>query len=536
MSDTPPPERPRVRVSAGSSNDRLGALTTDQVSTMVGKLTSDSLQNFAARYGLGTGNLLSSSTYGFNPMTRLQQLLEWAYRGSWVVGVGCDVVAEDMTRMGVEMNSETSPDDLERLLTAERELMLWQTLADTIRWSRLYGGALMVMMIDGQDFAAELDTDTIAPEQLRGFMVLDRWMVQPTFSDLILDYGPDYGLPRFYDVVQNAPFMPRQRIHSSRVLRMDGVTLPFRQRLAENGWGMSIIERLYDRLIAFDSGTLGVSQLLFRAYVRVYKVDGYRAIMAADGTQLIEKFMRAVDMMRMLQSNEGLSVIDAKDEMEAMTYSFAGMPEALELLAQQIAGALQIPMVRLMGQSPRGMNATGDSDFRQYDYLIRAAQESRLRRPLTTIYKVLYQSTLGKPPPPNWNFQFRSINPLSEMEKAEIAERDTGTIASAHGAGIIDTATALKELKQSSILTGRWTNIDDDMIADAEENAPAPWDAEAQQGMPGMTGGGPPGMMGGKGPPGTALKLPTSAPGGQKPSGGFDHAPQWYRRERQARG
>lgn len=538
-------DRPVIRVPAGSSSERLGHLTTDQVSRFVGKLTGDSLQNFAARYGLGTGNLLSQSSYGFHPLSRLQQLLEWAYRGSWIVGVGCDVVAEDMTRMGVEMNSDTPPDLIEELLGAERDLMLWQSLADTIRWARLFGGALMVMLIDGHDFAEPLDIEAVAPGQLKGFMVLDRWMVQPTFSNLILDYGPDYGLPEFYVVVQNAPFMPKQTIHHSRIVRIDGVGLPFRQRLAENGWGMSIIERLYDRLLAFDSGTLGVSQLLFRAYIRVYKVDGYRQIMAATGTQLIEKFMDSINMMRMLQSNEGLSVIDAKDEIEALTYSFAGVPETLQLLGQQISGALGIPMVRLMGESPRGMNATGESDFKQYDYLIGQQQENRLRRPLDRVYRVMWQSVLGEPPPPEWNFRFRPITQLSEAEKADIAERDTATVVAAHSAGLVTTSTAMKELKQSSIVTGRWTNIQDEDIKEAEEEAPAPWDQEAQQGPPGMGGmmggkpGGPPGAMGGKpvaGGMGGNLKLPGAQPGagggGQDRAPLGDHSAAWYRRER----
>jgi phage-related protein (TIGR01555 family) len=546
MSDNPP-QRPTIRIPAGSDRDRLGRLTTDQVTEVVSKLThtSDSLQNFAARYGLGTGNLLSGSTYGFYPISRLQQLTEWAYRGSWIVGVGCDVVAEDMTRCGVQMNSETDPGDIEELLRAEQDLCLWQNLCDTIRWARLYGGCLMVMMVDGQNMEDELDPETVPEDGLKGFMPVDRWMVQPTFSDLVLDYGPDYGMPRYYDMIATAPYMPRQRIHYSRVLRMDGVTLPFRQRLAENGWGMSILERLYDRLLAFDSGTLGTAQLLFRAYVRVYKVKGYRAIMASDTPALAEKFLKSVEMMRMLQSNEGMSVIDSEDEVEALTYSFAGLADTLQLLGQQIAGALGIPMVRLFGQSPSGMNATGESDFRQYDYLINAQQESRLRRPLTRVYKVMWQSVLGRQPPDTWNFQFKSISELSEKEKAELAQRDCETVVAAHNAGIISTAMAMKELKQSSIITGRFTNITDEDIEDADEQPP-PW--EAQEGMPPGMGGAPGGPGGGQaggmgagmkmgGAGGVGVKLSSSPSGGNGGGfgGGGDSVPRsaaWHRRER----
>ena len=237
-----PPEQPRIRVPAGSSNDHLGNLTTD------------ALTNFVARLGVSAGNQLSGSTYNFLPISRLQQLMEWAYRGSWIIGAAVDVVADDMTRAGIQMNSDTDPDDIEQLSTAINEMLLWPMLNETIKWSRLYGGALMVMQIDGQDMATELDPATVGEGQLKGFMVLDRWMVQQTFSDIVLDYGPDYGQPRFYDVIATAPFMPRQRIHYTRCVRMDGVTLcRFASVSPRTGWGMSVIERLYDRLLAFDS-------------------------------------------------------------------------------------------------------------------------------------------------------------------------------------------------------------------------------------------------------------------------------------------
>ena len=520
MSDQPSsgqPERQRVRVPAGSSNDRLGHLTTDAIT------------NFVARIGIGTGNQLAASSYNFMPISRIQQMLEWAYRGSWIIGAAVDCVADDMTRAGIQMNSDTDPDDIEQLQTAMHETLLWQSLNETVKWSRLYGGALMVMQIDGQDMATELDPETVSEGQLKGFMVLDRWMVQQTFSDLVLDYGPDYGMPRFYDVIATAPFMPRQRIHYTRCVRMDGVTLPFRQKLSENGWGMSVIERLYDRLIAFDSGTMGAAQLLYKAYLRTYKVEGYRNLIGAGGP-LQERFARTMELMRIMQSNEGMTVIDAKDEFETHAYSFSGIPETLMILGQQISGALGIPLVRLFGQSPSGMNATGESDIRLYYDMINSTQEARLRRPLTRVFDVFWQSVLGKPAPDTWGFSFRSLRQLDELEKAELAQRDADTINMLHQGGIISTTIALLELKQSSIITGRFTNITEEDIEDSKQ-APPPWEPPdpAAGGMPGMPGmmpgmpgapphpglpGAPPGMPGAK-PPGFG-----GGAAGAKPPGG----------------
>src|SRR5271163_1863311 len=72
----------------------------------------DSYQNFIQSVGLGTDNSMSGSTYGFNPITRIRTLLEWIYRGSWLGGVAIDVVADDMTREGVEIISDNDPDEI----------------------------------------------------------------------------------------------------------------------------------------------------------------------------------------------------------------------------------------------------------------------------------------------------------------------------------------------------------------------------------------------------------------------------------------
>jgi hypothetical protein len=226
-----------------------------------------------------------------------------------------------------------------------------------------------------------------------------------------------------------------------------------------------------------------------------------------------------MELMRMLQSNEGLTVIDMEDEFETHEYSFGGVSETLLMLGQQISGALGIPLVRLFGQSPAGLNSTGDSDWRNYETMVNATQEARLRRPLTTVFKVLWRSTLGTDPPPTFGFKFNPLTVLTEAEKAEIAQRDADTIKLLHDGGVITTTIALKELKQSSVVTGRFTNIQESDIKDSEE-APAPWEQPPPgQGLPGMPGA--PGAPGGAGKGGGApgANVP-GVPGGTPPPPG----------------
>lgn len=433
--------------------------------------TRDSFQNFAARTGVGTDSMASGNTYGFNPISRNRVQLEWMYRGSWLVGKAVDVVAEDMTRAGVDLNGTANPDDIETLHQAMNRLQIWQAINDTIKWARLYGGAIAVMLIDGQDVATPLRLETVAKDQFKGLLVLDRWMVQPSLQRPVTEYGPYLGKPEFYNVNQNAPALINKEVHYSRVIRIEGYELPFWQQQTENGWGLSVVERLYDRLVAFDSTTQGAAQLVYKAHLRTYKVKDLRKIISAGGP-VMDALVKQMELIRKFQSNEGLTLMDGEDEFETHQYAFAGLADVTLQFGQQLSGAIDIPLVRLFGQSPSGMNATGESDLRNYYDSINAQQERRLRLPVTTLLDVMYRSELGSEPPSSFSYRFNPLWQMSEKERADIANTIATAVATVEESALITKETALKELRQSSDITGVFSNISDDEIDAAKGEEP----------------------------------------------------------------
>ena len=444
------------------------------------KQTKDSFTNFSANLGYGTANQLSGGYYNFDYLTRNRTQLEAAYRTSWIIRQAIDCAAEDMIRAGIEFEGTLPPDQIDKLSAAMLDFQVWQRLCDTARWARLFGGCIAVMLIDGQDVTTPLNVDSIGPGQFRGLLVLDRWLVQPTLTDLIVTLGPELGMPKFYQVVADAQALAAQKIHHSRVLRMDGLPLPYYQHLVENGWGESIIENIHDRVLAFDSGTLGAAQLAFKAHLRTLKIDGFRDIVAMGG-QAYQGLIKSIEFMRLTQSNEGITILDAKDEFDTHTYTFAGISDIILQMAQQLSGALQIPLIRLLGQSPAGLNSSGESDLRTYYDNVGKTQEQKLRRPLTRLIDVMCRS-LEIELPPDFQFKFRPLWMLTETEKADIAEKDTRSVVSAFEAGVISQAVAMEELKQSSRVSGRFSNITQEDITSANEEAEVP---SAETALPG---------------------------------------------------
>jgi phage-related protein (TIGR01555 family) len=429
---------------------------------------ADSFQNVQARLGYGAGSQADGGDYSVNYLSRFRFRLEAMYRSSWICGKAVDLVAEDMTKRGIEINSTIDPGENDELMRLWKELQIWDAIADTIKWARLYGGAIAVMLIDGQNFSTPLRIETVKKDQFKGLLVLDRWQVQPTLQNLVQEMGPNMGLPMFYDVIADTLALKSAHIHYSRVIRIDGQDLPYWQRIGEQLWGQSILERLFDRLLAFDSTTQGAAQLVYKAHLRTYKIEALRDIIAMGGPAL-EGLLKQIEFIRSTQSNEGLTLMDTKDEFEAHAYSFAGLDSILLQLAQQVSGALGIPLTKLFGQSPAGLNATGESDIRNYYDSTNQEQERRLRVGVGVLLQITYLSKFGKAIDVGTDFTFRPLWQLTDLEKATMAATITTCVTTAVSGGLTGRQTGLKELRQSSHITGVWGNISDESIAAASD-------------------------------------------------------------------
>jgi len=443
-----------------------------QVNDGNGKLrTADSFANFMANVGHGTGNQNDGSHYGFNPVTRNRVQMEWCYRGSWIAGRVVDCVARDMTREGVDIKTSDDPEKIGELKKEFARMRIWDQLCETIKWARLYGGACAFMMIEGQDPSTPLRLETVRKGQFKGLLPLDRWLLQPSLQDLIPDFGSQFGKPKFYQTVPDSMGMPNMTIHHSRMIRVDGVQLPYWQRISENLWGQSVLERMWDRLIMYDSATTGAAQLTYKAHLRVLQVEGLREIIGMGG-QAMAGLIQQVNMIKTFQSNEGITLLDAKDKFEVNQYGFGGLDSILIQFGEQLCGAVEIPAVRLFGQSPAGFSS-GDSDLRNYYDTIKQNQVSDLGPGVERLYKLGYISVFGTEPPEEFDIEFEHLWQLDELQKSTVTSNTTSAINMAFESQMIDRATAMTELKELSQTVGTFSHIDEKAIKEAESD-PAP--------------------------------------------------------------
>ncbi|WON76314.1 DUF1073 domain-containing protein [Serratia sp. UGAL515B_01] len=389
-----------------------------------------------------------------------RSLIDNAYRSSWLVGAAVDTVAEDMTRNGITITSTLEPDAKQHLQSAWERLALWDSLNNVIKLGRLYGGALGVVLLDDDDMSTPLRVENVKAGTFRGIFPMHRWMVSPSLNERESTLGPDFGQPLFYQVTDTSTGIPPWKIHYSRVIRFEGITLPSQPEQDENGWGISVIERIYDRILAFDSATTAAVQLMNKAHLRTYSMTDLRKILAMGGPAK-DVLLTQMAAIQQGQSIDGLTLMDANDKFETHSYHLNGLPEVLAQFAQQLSGALNIPLVRLFGQSPAGFT-TGDVDLANYYDGIAAQQARQLRRPIYTLMSILHRSVLDKALPEDFAFNFNPLWQMSELERSQVAVQTVEAIGNAVSSGMMKTYAGAEQLRDSSRVTGIGSTIRQD--------------------------------------------------------------------------
>lgn len=165
-----------------------------------------------------------------------------------------------------------------------------------------------------------------------------------------------------------------------------------------------------------------------------------------------------------LRSNFGTQLVEQGTKLTNTQYHFNGLQEVYESMCLNLCGASHYPMTKLFGRSPAGMNATGESDLKNYYDYVDSQREAKLRPALQKLLPVLAMSAWGFVPD-DLDFTFPPLWTPTAKEVAAIAKDKSEAIASAYTNGLMNVDTAQKELRKLEDETGMFGSITDEEIA-----------------------------------------------------------------------
>ncbi len=423
----------------------------------------DAFSNPLFRLGYGSQSPLEATEYPLTRMTDNYALLNSLYRGNWVVQNVVGIIPDDMTKKWFAPAGAVGPEHLKELDRVQRVTALRERVNEGLRWGRLYGGAAGLIMIRGQEgmLGQPLELESIYPGTFQGLYILDRWQGVVPGMELVFEGGEP--VPAYYSIT-DARGNTVAKVHHSRLVRFTGRDLPFLERVAELYWGESEVEALYNDVVKHDNVAANMAALTFRANVDTMEVQNLDQLFSVTSGEQQRRFWNVMQAQSVMKSNFGMQLVNRGDQIKNTQYTFTGLQEVYDSMCLDLSGASRIPVTKLFGRSPAGMNATGESDLRNYYDYVDTLREAKLRPILEKLLPVLAMSAWGAVPD-GLDITFPPLWTPTAAEVAEIALKKAQAIRDTFQAGLFRADTAQRELKKLADETGMFDSISEEEIA-----------------------------------------------------------------------
>lgn len=438
-------------------------------------LTADTFANFLSGLGIFGRDKTASSVYTYAPMNKLQ--LENAYRGDWIARKAIDIPPFDSTRQW--RNWQADKDQIKLLEQTEKKFGVQQKLQQAMVKARLYGGSALIIGVDGNQ-EMPLDPESVGKDGLKWLHVVSRWGLNA--ARRIYDVSSEwYGEPEYYertnfDTGGTGSLNANLRLHPSRVIRLNGLDHPDPE-FATEIWGDSVVQLIDDAVKQAGGVSGSIAALIAEAKVDILKIPELTEIMSTDeGTKKLVGRFQASNVAKSVINS---LLIDANEEHDTRQLTFHGMPEVLQMYLLIACGAVDIPATRFLGQSPVGMNATGESDTRNYYDRLKSDQATRTTPVMAPLDEIIIRHTFGSRDPAIY-YEWASLWQLSDSEKSVIAKTNAEATNLDATAGLVPESALAKGRQNQLIEAGTYPGLE---VAIEEAEAAgefSPHDPQAQ--------------------------------------------------------
>lgn len=459
------------------------------VEALIGSKEMQNEKSWMAKNGMADVLGFSESLLGFNPggigvqlsqvdtlfknqrwylVSNMRQLLCEMYVELGIVQTIVDVPVEDGFRGGVTIKSkQLDEDQIEQLnVSLDRDDDL-NTVAQAVKWNRLFGGA-GVMIITDQDPETEFDINLIKPDSPLEFRAVDMWEL---FWDKqnVEGYDPEIQEHGFEYYNYYA-----KKVHKSRVMRMRGLTAPSFIRPRLRGWGFSIVEALVRSINQYLKATDLSFEVLDEFKVDVFRMKNLTSTLLSPGGEA--QVRKRVQLTNMTKNYQNAIVMDMEDEWDHKQLSFAGLAETMTGIRMQLASDMRMPLTKLFGVSAAGFSS-GEDDIENYNAMVESQVRQKCKYDILRIIEIKCQKLFGMVPD-DISIEFKSLRILSTKEEEEVKTQKFTRALQAKQAGEI-TRFEFRELCNKENLlgitldtTGDTLNPDDPDVAELVAGEP----------------------------------------------------------------
>ncbi len=330
--------------------------------------------------------------------------------------------ASDATRKGAKIVDETT--DAQPMSDEDRRLNVWAHVGEADTWARLYGGSILVPTLEEDIPAAYASRpaewlrqplDLTRIRRVKSLVVYDRWQATP------FDFDRNVSSPRFREASMWS--LPDGKIvHASRVIYFAGARLPPTLRETNGGFDDSVLEGPWDKLRNKESIDQGAALLAQELKLNVVSVDGLADAGTNDQAAAFSTRMRLLAAGKSLLN---LIVLGKGETFQTLATPISGFKELDENAMGALCAVTGFPRTKLFGESPGGLQASGEGQAQLWAILVSAHQNDDLREPCTRLYTILYAQKQGPTQgviPAKWRLEWLPLDEPSGKVLAETRE------------------------------------------------------------------------------------------------------------------
>ena len=307
------------------------------------------------------------------------------------------------------------------------EIDFYFYVEETLKLQRIYGGAALFLVLDDGLEPSE----PVRPELVRGIadlVPLSRREIVPNDYNYLNYRNPDLYRISTSKSIRQENDLNYLLVHSSRVLRVDGLYLPWRQRLVNEGWGLSFLQPFFDVWKRYRGATDGMATMLNEMDLFVHKIPGLASKVTSGNEKALKTRLEANALARSLY---GGMALDTEEEVSFASRSLGGAQEIFDRLTDDLVAAADMPKTLLFGTSPAGgLSESGKYEDKAWASSVERYQNHSLRKALNQFFQLILQMPQGPTQgvmPEEWNVYFPPYFSESDSDKAELRSKVANT-------------------------------------------------------------------------------------------------------------
>lgn len=339
---------------------------------------------------------------------------------------------EDVDGDGVDDGLE---DKIERLEASLEEFKIRDMFRQLSELDGFFGrGQLFIDVDQGGDpdqtrqLPLVVDPATMKKGSLKGFKVVEPiWTTPYTYNSIDPTRG-DFYKPRAWFVIG-------KRTHASRLLTFISREVPDMLKPAYNFGGLSMSQLIEPYVFQWLRTRNAVSDLIYNFSIIVLRTD-MGAVLSAD-QNASEGFLARLKLFQQTRSNQGIMALDkTREELQQIAVPLSSLPELQTQALEFMAAPSHIPLVKLTGASPDGLNASSEGEIQVWYDWIRAYQIFFYGPHLKHILDLVQIHEFGNIDPAI-SFTWAPLTQPTLKERAEISKLKAETDATYVDKGVI---------------------------------------------------------------------------------------------------